>query len=425
MNEYVIRGGNRITGELRVCGGKNAVLPILAATVLNGSESVIHNCPKIMDTFISIKILEHIGCKVHLEGNTLIVDSSGVSRWDVPAELVGEMRSSIIFMGGMLGRLEKVNISYPGGCELGDRPIDLHIKSLQAMNAVIRETHGTLHCQTRRMTGAKIHLDRISVGATENIMLGAVMAEGETVIAHAAREPEIQDLQLFLNGMGADITGAGTDTIVIRGVKKLHGVEHCVMPDRIVAGTYLTAAAVTGGELTLTRTAPADLAPVISKLAEMGCLLRVTEGTVSIKAPPRLKYLPRLMTEPHPGFPTDMQAQFVTALAMAEGTSVVTETIFDSRNKHAAELKRMGADITLSHDGMTFVIRGREKLQGAVVNARDLRGGAALILAGLAAEGETIVRNTSYVERGYEQIEEALRSAGGDITLRKDEEAAQ
>ena len=274
--------------------------------------------------------------------------------------------------------------------------------------------HDELACRAERIRGAHIHLDIASVGATENIMLTSAISEGTTVITNAAREPEILDLQIFLNGMGADIQGAQTGTVVINGVKKLHAAEHRVMPDRIVAGTYLTAAAITGGELNLTHVEPPVLYPVMAKLTEMGCVFKESERAVKINAPPRLKPLPRLITEPHPGFPTDMQAQTVAALTLAEGVSVVKECIFNERNKHVPELIRMGADITMT-DSATFVIRGRPKLEGTAVHAKELRGGAALILAGLAAEGETLVKDASYVERGYEEIEKALASVGGDI----------
>ncbi|MDR1663386.1 MAG: UDP-N-acetylglucosamine 1-carboxyvinyltransferase [Clostridiales bacterium] len=416
MSQYRIRGGNRLAGEVRIGGAKNAVLPILAASALNQGESIIHNCPRIQDTFISIKILESIGCKTSFEGNTLIIDASCANSWDIPPELVKEMRSSIIFMGGVLGRFGSVNVSYPGGCALGTRPINLHIKSLRALGATIYDDHGIIRCHAESLTGGRVHLDKVSVGATENIMLAASTAEGETIVNNAAREPEILDLQNFLNGMGADIKGAGTDTIVIRGVKKLHSTEHTVMPDRIVAGTYLAAAAITGGNLKLRRISSHDLLSITAKLTEMGCEIKEYKTEIGIKAPKRLKSLPRLITEPYPGFPTDMQAQFVAALATAEGTSMVHETIFDSRNKHANELQKMGANITVLQ-GVEFVIQGCERLNGTTVTATDLRGGAALILAGLMAEGETVVQEAHYVQRGYEAIEKALESVGANIIL--------
>jgi len=414
MGEYRIQGGRRLQGEVRVNGSKNAVLPMFAAMVLSGSKSILHNCPRIRDTFISIEILKHIGCTVTMEGNTVIVDSGTANSWHVPESFTRQMRSSVLFMGGLLGRFGKADISFPGGCKLGSRPIDMHIKSLEAMGVAIR-TGDMLCCRTDRLKGTRISLDFPSVGATENIMLAAAVAPGETVILNAAREPEIVDLQRFLNGMGADICGAGSDTLVIRGVKTLHSVEHWAMPDRIVAGTYLAAAAVTGGEVFLTDVWPFDLVPVIAKLGSMGCRVTESENTVALKAPPRLQYIPKLETRPHPGFPTDLQAPFVTALTLADGASVVEENVFNSRSGHIPELVRMGADIMVMQDGRHFVIRGVERLRGTLVEATDLRCGAALILAGLAAEGETIVTGSHHVERGYENIEADFRKLGADI----------
>jgi UDP-N-acetylglucosamine 1-carboxyvinyltransferase len=287
------------------------------------------------------------------------------------------------------------------------------------MGASINEERGMMKC-TGQLSGKRIYMDRVSVGATENTMLAAVAARGTTVIENAACEPEIADLQIFLNAMGADIQGAGTKTIIIHGGKKLENAEHTVMPDRIVAGTYLTAAAVTGGMVTLTHTSPRDLVSVTANLAEMGCEIKETENTITLRAPSRLKNLPHIVTGPYPGFPTDMQSQFTAALATASGTSVVSETIFESRNRHIAELMRMRADITITPEGRNFIIIGRERLQGAVVEANDLRGGAALIIAGLAAEGETVVRNARYIQRGYENIADDLRGIGGDVELAED-----
>ena len=414
MGEYHIIGGSRLRGEVRINGSKNAVLPMFAAMVLNGSQSILHNCPLIQDTFISIEILKHIGCHVKLEGNTVIVDSGPANCWSVPDDFTGRMRSSVLFMGGLLGRFGNAEISFPGGCKLGSRPIDMHTKALGAMGCAIK-TGDMLRCRTEKLKGTRISLDFPSVGATENIMLAAVLAEGETMILNAACEPEIVDLQGFLNCMGADISGAGSDTIVIRGLKELHSVEYRAMPDRIVAGTYLAAAAVTAGEVHLTEACPQDMIPVTSKLSEMGC--QITEGpcTVTVKAPPKLQYIPKLETRPHPGFPTDLQAPFAVALALADGASVIEENVFNSRNGHIPELLRMSADIMEMQDGRIFVIRGVDKLKGAAVNATDLRCGAALILAGLAAEGETIVREGYHVERGYESIERDLKALGADI----------
>ena len=423
MGIYNITGGKKLYGQLKIGGGKNAILPILASVVLNGSESVIHNCPKISDTLISIEMLQSIGCKIKQEEDTLIVDSSGADNWNVPASLVREMRSSFIFLGGVLSRFGKCNISYPGGCALGERSIDLHLMAFRKLGATIIEDHGFIYCYADKLTGARINLSKPSVGATENIMLSAVFAEGETIIDNAAREPEIQDLQIFLNGMGAKITGAGSSQIIIQGVKKLHKVEHTVMPDRIVAGTFLTAAAMTGGKVRLTHINPDHLYPITSKLTETGCSIRMEKKSVYLEAPAKLRSID-VITNPHPGFPTDMQPQFTALTTLADGVSVIKETVFESRNRHIAELKRMGADITLT-DGMTFFTRGVKKLNGAPVEAMDLRGGAALILAGLAAEGKTTVTNSHFVERGYEKIEESLRAIGADVTFEQKIERSQ
>ena len=416
MYQFRIRGKNRIVGELRIGGAKNAVLPMLAATCLNESE--INNCPPIADTLESVKILESIGCKVEFKGTTLKVDSSGPLSPDIPDESVGKMRSSILFMGAMLGRCGKVNIALPGGCKLGTRAIDLHIYGLQKMGAKICLQNDKLYCEAGELKGAVIHLHTPSVGATQNLMLAAVKATGETVIQNAAREPEIIDLANFLSGMGAKIRGAGTGTVTINGVKKLRrGKPYSVMPDRIVAGTYLTAAAITGGLVTLHGVRPRDLAPVTDALTKMGCAIHCGKNCITLAGPPRLKALPHLVTEVHPGFPTDMQAQFVAALAVAQGTSTVTETIFESRHAHADELNRMGAGINVSADSRTFTIHGKNGLHGTTVEAKDLRGGAALILAGLAAEGETVVLGAEYVQRGYANIEKDLAGLGADIVL--------
>ena len=419
MSKYRIRGNNRIMGQLSIGGAKNAVLPIIAAVCLNESICEIHNVPPIADTLASIEILKSIGCTVEFEGTTLKVDSSGPLSHDIPCEIAGRMRSSILFMGAMLGRVGKINIAMPGGCKLGARAIDLHVGGLTKMGAKICIEDDRLHCEAAQgLRGAHISLHTASVGATENLMLAAVLAKGETVIENAAREPEIIDLAKFLNGMGAKVEGAGTGTIIITGVERLKAAAkpHSIMPDRIVAGTYLVAAAMTGGLVTLQGVHSPDLAPVIEKLREMGCTICHTTNCVTLAAPKRLKAV-EITTEVHPGFPTDMQAQFVAALAIAEGRSVVRETIFESRHAHAADLNRMGATIRISDDCRTFIIKGMEKLHGATVAAQDLRGGAALILAALAAVGETIVTGAEYVQRGYACIEEDLRQLGADIVL--------
>ena len=418
MRQYRIRGGNRLSGELCIGGAKNAALPILAAVCLNESETVIHNCPRISDTLDSIKILECIGCGIEFVGNTLKINSYGNLKYDIPDECARKMRSSILFMGAMLARNGRVNLALPGGCKLGKRAIDLHISGLEAMGAKISEEGEKLFCETDGLKGAKIKLNIASVGATENLMIAAVKAKGETIIENAAREPEITDLALFLKNLGADIRGAGTSTLIINGVEKLHAKNtHNIMPDRIVAGTYLLAAAMTAGEILLSNVNPFDLTPFSAYLSEMGCTLRPENDTVFLRAPERLLAVPRLITKVHPGFPTDMQAQFVAALSTAKGQSEVTETIFEGRFRHVSELRKMGASIHLTADKQIFIIDGTERLHGATVKAHDLRCGAALVLAALSAEGETIVQNAQYVERGYAGIEKDLTSLGADIRL--------
>jgi len=417
MRQYRIRGGHRIAGNICIGGAKNAALPMLAAVCLSKSESEIHNCPPITDILASIEILKSIGCKVEFKDTVLKVDSSGGLSHNIPDHIASEMRSSILFVGAMLGRMGKVNISMPGGCNLGARAIDLHILGLTKLGAKICIDGHKIICEADALRGAKISLHTASVGATENIMLAAATAKGVTTIENAAREPEIIDLAQFLIAMGANIEGAGTDAILIEGVSELKSVKaYSVMPDRIVAGTYLLAAAITGGCITLHDVRPTDLEPVLCALKEMGCHIHSGRTCITLAAPKRLKALPQLVTGVHPGFPTDMQSQFIAALSVAEGTSKVVETIFESRHAHAQDLNHMGADIDVSADFRTFTINGKESLQGTTVEAQDLRGGAALILAALAAKGETIVKNAKYVERGYANIQADLRSLGADIT---------
>ena len=440
LGTYRIMGGEPLNGEMHVVGGKNAVLPILAAAVLNAGVSVLRNCPRISDTHTAVAILRAIGCHADFDGHEILVDSAFADTSEVPEALVREMRAAIIFLGSMLGRFGKVCIGYPGGCELGARPIDLHLKALRRMGATITEANGFICAEAARLHGARVHLDFPSVGATENIMLAAVLAEGETVICNAAREPEIVDLQGFLNAMGAKVCGAGTDTVTIEGVAVLRPVEYTVMPDRIVAGTMLVAAAMTRGEIILRDVVPGHLTAVLSRLAETGCTVRECDGGTGLylRAAEAIQPVDCIRTLPHPGFPTDMQSQFMAYLCLANGTSIFTETVFESRNKHVGELRRMGADIVLSQDGQTAIIRGLGTgvgrggngagksrslaLRGAVVEARDLRGGAALVLAGLAAEGETVVLNTSHIERGYEAFDRNLAALGARIAVEVDVE---
>ncbi|MEW9081337.1 UDP-N-acetylglucosamine 1-carboxyvinyltransferase [Caldanaerobacter subterraneus] len=413
MGKFKINGGKRLYGEVEVHGAKNSILPILAATILNEGVSVIHNCPRLKDVDSMIEILEHIGCKVSFSGRDIVVDARDVKDSEIPDNLMRTMRSSIFLMGALIARNKKAFISFPGGCDIGHRPIDLHLKGLKKLGVEIEESYGYIRCKGVRVRGNEIHLDLPSVGATENIMLAATLADGITVIRNAAKEPEIEDLQNFLNSMGARITGAGTNTIVIEGVKKLHDTEYTIIPDRIVAGTYLCAAAMTRGELTVVKALKEHLEPLISKLKETGCELKTGNDYIKITCNKRPKAVDMIVTLPYPGFPTDLQPQIVSVLSIAEGTSIVTETIFDNRFKYTEELVRMGADIKV--EGRVAVIRGVDKITGAKVLAKDLRGGVALVIAGLGAEGTTVVEGAEHIDRGYESLEKALKSAGADI----------
>lgn len=419
MRQYRINGGLRLEGELAICGAKNAVLPILAAACLNESETVIHNCPRISDTLNTIEILRALGFHTDFSQNTLTIQPANDMQYEIPNKLAKKMRSSILFMGALLARKGKAQLSGPGGCKIGRRAIDLHIKGLTAMGAKIYMDENMISCEAKELTGARIRLDFPSVGATENLLIAATKARGDTIIENAAREPEITDLAEFLKKMGAEIRGAGTSTIVIRGIRNAFStpVTHDIVPDRIVAGTYLVAAAITGGNIRLTNVRPFDLAPITMYLFEMGCVLRAEEDAVTLRASERLRGGMRIETKVHPGFPTDMQPQFATALSLADKRSEIRETIFEGRTGHVPELRRMGAHIHITADKRTFEIEGMRQLKGAVVTAHDLRCGAALVLAGLAASGETIVQNAEYVERGYESIERDLTALGADIRI--------
>lgn len=413
MGKYLINGRKKISGTLKLSGSKNSSLPILAASILNSGTTIIHNCPDISDVRITIKILKHIGCKVSFEKNTVIIDSSSVNFYDVPQNLVKQMRSSIIFCGSLLSRMKKVAISYPGGCSLGKRPIDFHIAAFKKLGAQIFEDDGNIICYGENLKGCEINLDFPSVGATQNIILAAIFADGTTKIINAAREPEIVDLQNFLKKMGADINGAGTSEIIINGVKTLHAVEYTVIPDRIVAGTFLLSAVITNGEIEITNVIPEHLP--LKNFLQFGCFIKTNANKIFLRAPDFIRPIENLQTVPYPGFPTDLQAQFVSVLSIANGKSIVHEKIFESRNKHIPELIKMGAKIKILSDGTTFIIDGVKNLHCTDLFSKDLRGGAALILAALAAEGKTIVHDENYIERGYEKIECALQDIGADI----------
>ncbi|MCL2235814.1 MAG: UDP-N-acetylglucosamine 1-carboxyvinyltransferase [Defluviitaleaceae bacterium] len=414
MGKYVVAGGKRLDGEANIHGAKNAVLPILAAAVLTGAQSVIRNCPDISDTRCSIKILRHLGCSVDYDGSTLVVNSAGVNKTTLPCEAVSKMRSSIIFAGALLGRFGEVDSAFPGGCLLGDRPIDLHLQGFRKMGVAFEDSPDRITGKANKLQGTRIDLTFPSVGATQNIMLAGVLAEGTTIITGAAKEPEIVDLQGFLRSAGANVSGAGTSTIVIDGVKSLRPAQYTIMPDRIVAGTYLAAGAITHGYIRLNNINRLDIYPATRVLADMGVDLWSEGSALVLKADKNLSPVPLLKTKPHPGFPTDLQAQFTALLATVKGRSVVEENLFEARHAHIAELAKMGADIKVEGDSR-FIINGVSRLHGAEVAAKDLRGGAALILAGLSAEGITTVGNACYVQRGYVDIVADIQSLGGDI----------
>ena len=413
MEGFRVQGGEKIEGQVRLQGAKNAVLPILAAALLPEGETVLRDCPDIRDVHAMAGILKQLGCRCEMWRDEARIDSAGLDRWEMPEGLSKQIRSSIFLLGPILGKLRRAAVTYPGGCEIGLRPIDLHLKGLRALGVKVQEDGGVIRCDGGNMHAGDVYFDYPSVGATENVMMAAAMLPGVTTVHNAAREPEIEDLQGFLNMMGGKVRGAGTQVIQIEGVEKLRGVSYTPIPDRIVGGTLLCAAAVTGGEILLSNIRPADLMPVGDKLTEMGCRITREEAGLRLCAPRRLKAFSCLQTQPHPGFPTDMQAQMLAAACTAEGTSVIVENVFENRLSHVADLCRMGADIRVS--GRTAVVSGVEKLHGARVTARDLRGGAALVIAALCAKGETVVENVALIDRGYAGLENALAGLGAKI----------
>lgn len=413
MEAFVMEGGVALRGEARVDSAKNAVLPILAAAVLTPEEIVLHNVPDITDVGHMAAILTMLGCRVERSGRDMTVDCGGIHSWEMPDQLSKQIRSSIFLLGPILARFRKATVTFPGGCEIGLRPIDLHLSGLRQLGVEISEEGGLIHCDGRNMHAGEVHFDYPSVGATENVMMAAVLLPGTTVIHNPAREPEIADLQAFINAMGGKIRGAGTHYIAVEGVERLHGTAWTPMADRIVAGTLLAAAAITGGEITLTNAPESDMVAVTAKLREMGCRLEERPGWIHLRAPKRLTAFAQLQTQPHPGFPTDMQVQMLALLSTAEGMGVITENVFENRFTHAGDLNRMGAHILCT--GRTAVVRGVPELYGAHVTARDLRGGAALVLAGLRARGETLVDHAELIDRGYDHLERQLSRLGGKV----------
>lgn len=419
MEQYIVHGGKALSGTLTVQGAKNSALPIMAACILSPGKTILENVPRLTDVEVMVEIMQTVGAKVEWIGDsTLSVDCSHLDNWEVPEHLMRRMRSSFIVVGPLLSRFGRVRVTYPGGCAIGTRAIDLHLQGLERLGADITPNQsGHIEFQGSNLKGTLIDLDIPSVGATENIMMAALTARGTTVINNPAREPEIVDLQLYLNNLGAQVSGAGSDHMVIEGVRELGVANHTIIPDRIVTGTLMVAAAVTGGNITLTNAVAGHLSVVIAKLTEMGACIETTADTIRISAPSRLAAVDKIRTAPYPGFPTDLQPQFMAALATSQGASILTERIFDGRFKHIDELRRMGANISV--DDRTAIIRGVERLYGASVEATDLRAGAALVIAALGANGVSTIDGVHHIDRGYVYLEKQLKALGAHITRTK------
>lgn len=414
MDKIVINGGNKLKGDVNISMAKNSVLPIIAGSILSGDKCVIDNAPMLEDVFVIGEILKSISAKVNINevNNRVIIDSKPVDNLEPDSDLVKKMRASFLLMGPMMSRFGRFKISLPGGCNIGTRPIDLHLKGFTALGAKVNIGHGYVEAVADKLIGNKIYLDFPSVGATENIMMASVMAEGETIIENAAEEPEIEDLGRFLNSIGAKVIGAGTDTVRIMGVKELKGATHRPIYDRIEAGTFMIAAAITKSKIKINGVIEEHLKPIIAKLTEMGVDIKIKGETAIVDGRKVLNPVD-IKTMPYPGFPTDMQAQMMALLSTIKGTSIITETIFENRFMHVSEMKRMGADVKI--DGRSAVIEGVSKLTGTEVKATDLRAGAALILCALVAEGKTEITDVYHIDRGYVKIEEKLNKLGADI----------
>ncbi len=424
MEQYIIHGGTTLRGEVEISGAKNAAVAIIPAALLAKGVCRIENIPQISDTDTLLTILVELGARVsYINKNTIEIDCTNARYQDAPFELMRKIRASYYLIGSMLGRFGSAKTTMPGGCNFGVRPIDQHIKGMRALGAEVNVEGGFVYADALdgRLHGSRIYLDKVSVGATMNIMIAAVLAEGRTVIENAAREPHIVDLANFLNSMGADVRGAGTDSIRINGVEELHGGSYSIIPDQIEAGTYMVAAAATGGEVLITNIIPKHMEGISAKLRETGTFIEEYEEAILVRGPEKLRRI-NLKTMPYPGFPTDMQPQFGVLLCQADGTSVITEGIYDNRFKYVNELRKMGAEIQV--DGRVCVIDGGHRLSGAPVHACDLRAGAAMVIAGMVASGTTVIDDVNYIERGYERFVEKLNALGADITVRYDEEDA-
>jgi UDP-N-acetylglucosamine 1-carboxyvinyltransferase len=413
VDKLLIKGGQPLSGEVAISGAKNAALPILCASLLSAEPLHLTNVPHLNDISTMLRLLGDMGVGVTMEGvDGLVLDGSGLNNAVASYEMVKTMRASILVLGPLVARCGEARVSLPGGCAIGARPVDQHIKGLQAMGAEITVEQGYVHAKATRLKGARICTDMVTVTGTENLMMAACLADGETIIENAAREPEVVDLANCLVSMGARISGAGTDVIRIQGVDKLHGATHSIMPDRIETGTYLCAAAVTGGNVRLTKTSAAYLDTVVDKLMDAGCEITVERDAIRLLAPPRLKAV-SLRTAPYPAFPTDMQAQFMAINCVADGVATIRETIFENRFMHVNELMRLGANIQI--EGNNAIVRGVEGLEGATVMATDLRASASLVIAGLVARGETLIDRIYHLDRGYERIEEKLTQLGAAV----------
>lgn len=412
MYKYIIKGGNRLHGETYASGSKNASLPILAATIISGRTTKLYNVPDIEDVKITIEILKSLGCKIKKERNKIIVNSKDACKTIIPDELMRKLRSSVIIVGAIISRFGCAKFSYPGGCDIGARPIDLHLKNFERIGIKIDENSRYIECKCDKIESKKIELDFPSVGATENLILASILGEHIITINNAAKEPEIIDLANFLNKMGAKVYGAGSNVIRIIGVKKLKDISYKIMPDRIETGTLLIAGAITGGMVKVNNTVPEHIGPLLDKLSEAGCEIKINGNSISLLANKRLNAVD-IKTMPYPGFPTDLQPQFSTLMTVSRGTSIITENIFENRFKFMQEIQRMGAKATIH--GKTMVIKGVRKLHSAEVESSDLRGGASMVLAGLAAKGDTTVGKLEYLLRGYENFDKKLNDLGANI----------